>query len=227
MLSEELKDAPFECVPTTKVRVRCPSDEMRVLAWLRGVRPQIIAAEKRFNVDRRAIAGAIAWEALENPHPTFFLWPGAGKVHSVGYYSGTHIPGIIGGPPSSAESVEQMGYLKKQSWWYSRSAVLKTPTGAIFYIAAIMRMGADLAENRGFIINDKPDLLTEFYQAWTPDKWSANLASKPGPPRKLEAPDRMAVWVKAHLSYLGEAVGMPSLVPACVNTRTGEPVGQK
>lgn len=217
MLSGELKDAPLECVPTSRVRV---------LAWLRGVRPQIIAAEKRFNIDRRAIAGAIAWEALENSHAAFPLWPGPGKVHSVGYYSGTHIPAIIGGPLSSAESVEKMGYLKKQSF-FGRIGTLKTPTGAIFYIAAIMRMGADLAENRGFIINDKPDLLTEFYQAWTPAKWSADLASKPGPPRKLGAPDRMAIWVKSHLDFLEEAVGMPSLIKACVDTRVNQPVDQK
>src|SRR6478735_3154743 len=165
-LSGELQDAPFQCVNTTQ-RISDLSDEMRVLAWLRRYRAQIEVAEQRYNVDRRAIAGAIAWEALRNPHRSFFLWPGAGKVHAIGYYGGTHLPAIIGGPPSSAESAEKLGYLPRQTL-IERVRVLRSPAGSILYIAAIMRMGADLAENRGFIISDKPDLLAEFYQAWTP-----------------------------------------------------------
>ena len=63
-VSFELKDAPFACV-NTSLRVISLA-EMRVLAWLQEHRHEITTAERRFRADRRAIAGAIAWEALQN-----------------------------------------------------------------------------------------------------------------------------------------------------------------
>src|SRR5215813_10567928 len=38
--------------------------EMQVFAWLRANKDEIVNAERTFRVDRRAIAGAIAWEML-------------------------------------------------------------------------------------------------------------------------------------------------------------------
>ena len=63
-LSFEMDNAPFMSVPTHLSGLTLP--QMRVLAWLRKYSLQIAAAEQRWRVDRRAIAGAIAWEALEN-----------------------------------------------------------------------------------------------------------------------------------------------------------------
>lgn len=40
-----------------------------VRRWLAAHRAEIVAAEATFNVDRRAIAGAIAWEAMVNVIP--------------------------------------------------------------------------------------------------------------------------------------------------------------
>lgn len=63
--------------------------EKAVLSWLQHYAPDIIAAEKLWHVDRRAIAGAIAWEALQNPDSFIKLslfGAGPGKVHAV-YYS--------------------------------------------------------------------------------------------------------------------------------------------
>jgi hypothetical protein len=40
---------------------------MQVLAALRSQRANILAAEQTFGVDRRAIAGAIAWEMWRIP----------------------------------------------------------------------------------------------------------------------------------------------------------------
>ena len=47
-------------------RLVLPPAQMQVLAALRAYRAVIIEAEKRFRIDRRAIAGAVAWEMLEN-----------------------------------------------------------------------------------------------------------------------------------------------------------------
>lgn len=214
-LSAELQDAPLQCVPTWQTSISL--DEMRVLGWLRSHHLEIEDGERRYNIDRRAIAGAIAWEALKNPHPSFVLWPGAGKVHSVGYYGNSRIPAVIGGPEGAAEAAERLGYLPERSL-LGRIRILRTPIGSIGYIAAIMRTGADIAENRGFIIADKPELLCEFYQGWTPQKWSAHMATK-ARGSVLKPGDTMALWVRNNIGFLEDAVGKPSLVPASMDTR--------
>src|ERR1700761_5235332 len=76
--SYEMEDAPRVCVATRICSMR--PEAMRVLAWMRDHRDDIAGAERRFEVDRRAIAGAIAWEAIENPRPTQgFLRSSVGK----------------------------------------------------------------------------------------------------------------------------------------------------
>ena len=58
--------------------------ELQVLGWLRENKQNIVDAEGTFRIDRRAIAGAIAWEMLENVRP-LTSWHlstvGPGKVH--------------------------------------------------------------------------------------------------------------------------------------------------
>ena len=61
--------------------------EARVFLWLQEHASEIMAAETRFRVDRRAIAGAIAWEALENVRSNLTSaagnWPGQGPLLDV------------------------------------------------------------------------------------------------------------------------------------------------
>jgi hypothetical protein len=82
-VSYELSDAPRMCVQTSLDEISLA--QMRVLAWLTQHRAEIIAAERGFNIDRRAIAGAIAWEALMNVRGTltqvFGRGVGPGKAH--------------------------------------------------------------------------------------------------------------------------------------------------
>jgi hypothetical protein len=68
-ISYELADAP--CARTAS---------LRVYRWLQMQRPELRQAEARFRVDRRAIAGAIAYEALDN----IFLSPVFGLTRSAG-----------------------------------------------------------------------------------------------------------------------------------------------
>src|ERR1700741_1282372 len=83
--------ASFMPVPTT---LCLNPDEMQVLAWLRAFKPNIVDAERTFGVDRRAIAGAIAWEMLKNPRGRGLRAVGAGKVHLFNYSLSGAIKGV-------------------------------------------------------------------------------------------------------------------------------------
>ena len=79
-ISIELADAP-----------EASTSESRVFFWLVKNIGGILATEKAYSIDRRAIAGAIAWEALRNPKDSLELelrtatgtarFSGPGKVH--------------------------------------------------------------------------------------------------------------------------------------------------
>ncbi|MDQ2777558.1 MAG: hypothetical protein M3Y57_21985 [Acidobacteriota bacterium] len=215
-VSEELRDAPEMCVASRRKTITL--DEMRVLAWLRLYAPQIVSTESKFNVDRRAIAGAIAWEALENVKHGTGLWPGPGKVHASGITKlfGRAVPNPM--KTSVAEQTEKAGYLPVRKGIVDRYKVLKNPTASIAYIAAIMRAGSDIAEENGFVVNNDPVVLTEFYQGWDLDRWRAHLKSKT-PGTSLVGADTMAVWVSKNLDYLEDAVGKPTVKLQCSDTR--------
>lgn len=208
--SYEMYDAPSVCVMTKVCSMR--PEAMRVLAWLRQYQEKIANAERRFEVDRRAIAGAIAWEAIENRHlkNRSFLRTsvGKGKVHVRHFSHG--MPSIFSEGEFVAKQVEDRGYLPKPTSSADRMATLATNEGAITYIAAIMRAGADTAAKYGFDIYCDPPLLTQFYQSNDLDTWEAHLKSKPkGSP--LVAAETMAVWVQANLDYLEDGVGLSEL----------------
>ncbi len=208
-------------VPTTLTGLN-PA-EMQVLAWMRKHRPLIVAAEQRFRVDRRAIAGAIAWEMLENVvrTPKLKISVGEGKVHT---YFGSRKQPVksawvqlrmrlsIGDPggDTSAKEVEELGYLPPQSF-ESRLQILATTEGAITYIAAMMAASADLAAQHGFDdIRADPIILTNVYHGRTLRSWDAALAVKPrGAPFKGGNP--MDVWLSAHMAYIEDGVGRPDL----------------
>ena len=67
-ISDELSDAWD--LPRPKGNYGGMSEaELQVMSWLQTNLQDIIAAEQRWRIDRRAIAGAIAWEALMNAKP--------------------------------------------------------------------------------------------------------------------------------------------------------------
>ena len=155
-------------------------EEGAVLTWLLMHQKEIIQAEMKWNIDRRAIAGAIAWEALynvkEDPPGFFSRWSGPGKPHYWDmeivpnpYPPGTidepHFPFIIAPTTTTAaEDAENAGYLPKVSR-EERKNILSTPGGAINYIGAIMRSQAGALSKAGYDISRDPTLLTFYYHA--------------------------------------------------------------
>jgi hypothetical protein len=201
--------------------------ELQVLAWLRHYRGRIVAAESEFRVDRRAIAGAIAWEMLKNVAGFGVRAVGPGKIHLYNSAAGTVMQKMglswtwswsaTGDPFAKvvAEEVEARGYLPAQSF-ASRKAMLATPEGAIRYVAAIMAAAAEIAVRCGFEdIRSNPVVLTNIFQSKTLASWEAALkartAGAPLVAGKPGAGNTMDIWVAGHLPYLEDGVGKPEL----------------
>ena len=189
--AQSLPDAPTK-IPNLSPLLR------RVHAWLRKYQGVIVAAESRFGIDRRAIAGAIAWEATQNIRSGSPRSVGPGKVH-------------LWEPPFkdvAAVEVEKLGQLPKRTY-EERKKILSTPQGSITYIAAIMAEGALAAANNGFNIACDPAVLTNVYAAWDLSEWRKTMEEKAKEGSaypKIGAP--MAIWVRDNLAFLNDAVGV-------------------
>jgi hypothetical protein len=234
-VSFELQDAPFVCVPTTLAVIS--DDEMRVLAWLRGNKGEIIAAEADFQVDRRAIAAAIAWEALENVHSMSARAVGAGKEH-VWRWSPRFDPAfpLVGLASTTDEGtwvkgVEDAGLLPPQAR-ADRTKMLAKPKDAIRYVAATMDLIAMIYERSGSPgvcepqIRLNPAILTNTYQGSDPEKWGERVKTiKPG--EELKPGNLMALWYRnpRNQQFLEDAVGPTELAetsPPATDGCTGD-----
>ena len=212
--------------PSSPLRDLTPA-QRQVLAWLRAYRPEIERAEREFRIDRRAIAGAIAWEMLKNVWRQSLRSVGPGKIHLWNYsVTGAlrglrHIGsfGLLGAISCAIDTdtlvkqTEDAGYLPAQTF-DSRAALLATPEGAIRYIGAIMAAAAAIAVREGFEdIRGNPVVLTNVYQGKTLATWEQHLRGKPaGAP--LTGGNPMDIWVAAHLRFLEDGVGRPRIPPA-------------
>ncbi|HWA82536.1 MAG TPA: hypothetical protein VG820_03820, partial [Fimbriimonadaceae bacterium] len=197
-------------------------DQTRVLGWLQDNKQEIIAAEAKFGIDRRAIAGAIAWEALENVRASWTPSSvGLGKVHLITNPLYSVVPGESG-TNTVAKQVEDAGYLPKKSY-DDRKKALGTVSGGITYIAAILKAGADIAySTAGYDIYKNPPILTFFYQSADLKDWKTRMkAKKPGDP--LYPGDSMGRWVEVHLRFLQEGVGDPSFTPSYPSAKAKAP----
>ena len=223
-ISYELWDAPPMCVPTTLRTIR--EDEMQVLAWLQKYRGEIVAAARKHKVDRRAIAGAIAWEALRNVKGAVLggmrratgIVVGPGKPHLVEPHvcaimgSGLLLP-CVTDDDTWPRAVEDAGLVKKQTL-DDRTALLKTPAGSIEYIAATMDLIAQTYETAGSpghcepSIRHNPIILTNVYNGRGPQEW-ARRVKEIKPTDELKGGNRMDVWVANHMQYLEDGVGTP------------------
>lgn len=203
-VSFELADAPEAKDVTTKV-AGLSNDEKRVLGWLENNKTAIIDAEGAFKIDRRAIAAAIAWEALENVRGSWTPSSvGPGKVHIR-----TH---RVVGEDTVAKQVEDAGMVPKQDM-EGRKKTLATPAGAIKYVAAIMKAGADIAfEEKKFEISKNPPVLCFMYQTDDLPKWRDRMKKKKAG-EELSPGDQMGLWAKVHMRFLEEAVGTPAFTP--------------
>jgi hypothetical protein len=222
-VSYEIRSS-YAPVPTTLVGLN-PA-ELQVLAWLRAHSHLIAEAEQRYRVDRRAIAGAIAWEMLENVvrNPRFKISVGEGKVHtyygnrstlwgsakSVVTQARIRLPFGDPGDDTSAKEVEDLGYLPPQSF-DNRVRILSATEGAITYIAAIMAAVADLAARHGFDdVRSNPVILTNVYQGRTLRTWEEALKAKT-PGSVFSGGNPMDIWVAAHIAFIEDGVGRPKL----------------
>jgi hypothetical protein len=193
--AEALPDVPSKFARLTR-------GEMHVLAWLEQHRSEITAAAAKFNVDRRAVAGAVAWEAITQVKTGSLRAVGPGKVHKW-EFSGS----------SAAEEVEQRGYVPTPQDAEERERRLANPPTAFEYIAAIMAACADISARHGQHFRNDPGVLTTIYQGWSPSKWEAHMAEKAkthaagAPWDRPSVENPMGIWVDQHIPYLEEAVG--------------------
>jgi hypothetical protein len=197
--------------------------QMQVLAWLRANKATIIRFARKFRVDRRAIAGAIAFEMLENIHTAPVTVPGIpsidvgpAKVH-VWVGSQKHIGSSIIfmewnrvfsdiGNGTWAKDVEDRKYLSSQSP-ESRQVLLSTNEGAITYIAAIMADIADLCEeNKLRSIRYDPIILTNVYHGKLPKEWEDYVKSLPTS-HHFKGGNPMDKWIAAHMDFIEDGVG--------------------
>jgi hypothetical protein len=193
--------------------------EEQVFAALRAHRPQFEAAEQKYRIDRRAVAGAIAWEIIVNPHSQpVGSSVGWGKVHMVNVRKSQPaslvraIFAMQGWADAAtlASEAEEAGYLPRQTY-AARQTLLAVPSSAIVYIAGMMAAIADKAAAHGFEdIRSNPPMLTHVYQQHTLTTWEEQLAHKT-PGTAFVVANAMGIWVRDHLAFLEEAVGTPNL----------------
>lgn len=176
-----------------------PSREPRraVAYWLGLHRDEIVAAESRWRVSRTAIAGIIAWEALENPQGWSVSSHGPGKMHEdADLWAGAVGDLFYGNPESGRADLHVFG---------------RRPAVAITYIGAALALAAETAEDAGFSIRNSPEVLAQAYHGHSPRGWAKKMASKKaGEPFTL-VPGSMGPWVQQNRTYLDQAVGQPEL----------------
>lgn len=218
--------ASFAQVPTTLSGLNAA--EIQVLAWLRENRWNIANAEQTFRVDRRAIAGAIAWEMLEHVRRWSPRSIGPGKVHLYNYPGAVLglIPGGDMGAYTIAKQAEDSGYLPAQTYSH-RMSILATPNGAIQYIAGIMAAISDIAARFGFDdIRSNPIILTNVYQSKTLTTWEEYLRSKT-PGSAFAGGNTMDIWVSSNLPFFEDGVGRPNLPESAPILASTMPLGGK
>ena len=190
-ISFELQDA-WSLPAPPDIQTELPLPQTQVLSWLRRYQNLIIAAEKRWHVDRRAIAAAIAWEALENVRTVSIRAAGPAKVHTNA---------------DVVREVEAAGYLPRQTA-SARRELLKTPVGAITYVGAIMNAKARIAEALGFpSIRNRVDILTNEFQGRSLQQWTDHLLEKKD--TVFVGENTMSSWAAQHLQYIELGVGTP------------------
>ncbi len=201
-----------------------PTREQRVSLWLQKYSSYIKSTAKTFDIDPIAIAGAIAWEAIQNVSIFSARAVGPGKVHvfdNFPYVSHTTSPAaFVEGNTRYAPTIPASPLADDLEW---RTAILKTPKGAITYIAAIMNAYATEVEiaNRttkaGFpAIRNNPGVLAALYNG-SPihlQTAQADLAAKRAGGTISFSTDgtTMGQWVAyaANLTFLEESIGVPS-----------------
>ncbi|MBV8490757.1 MAG: hypothetical protein JO199_09545 [Candidatus Eremiobacteraeota bacterium] len=179
--------------------------DARVAAWLRQHRGAIIAAERRFKIDRRAIAGLIAYEAIVNVHVSEYgglvRWVGPGKVRYKDSPLGE-------GAPASKE-VEDLKLLPHRTV-VERKRLLADAKWSALYIGAIMRALADVVRrDTGLDESCSPGALVTLASAWRireADRYFAGIHER----RYAIAFNFPGNWTANRSAFLEHIVGPPA-----------------
>ena len=171
-----------------------------VTAWLNENRAEIARDSARWRVSPKAVAGVVAYEAIEDPLPgqfaRIFRFSGPGKVHYKEYFTSEGEP--------VAKQVEDIGYLPRLTET-QRKKRLSNSAGAIQYICVIMRYYSDIAASHHLVLSDNVGALATLYSAWSPASYKRYLQSDRGR-QGLFTPNNVGEWVLTNISYLDAAL---------------------
>jgi len=167
-----------------------------VAFWLRNHSVEIAEAERRFHVTRIAIAGAIAWEALENPQPASVSSTSVGKMH------------LYADPPqiSWPEAIEAAGKMPKLTL-EQRKVQMRNSRIGTFYIGGLLDIMCEDAEKRGFNLRGCPEVLGQLYHSRKPGEWAKFISTKPLNEAWAMPYGAMGEWIARNIPYLESAVG--------------------
>ena len=154
-----------------------------------------------------AIAGAILWEAIENPyHQSLFRPHGPGKVHASEWRE-----------KSEAQKVEEAGVVAPAKDMAEREGRLKQATWAVTYIAAIMgRHAQNYQTIAGVDISQNVGILCTLYQGGHSEARAQKLADrrKIDPTAQPTTADTMGPWVVNNLDWVKQTMGCTVAAPA-------------
>lgn len=167
----------------------------------------------KFGVAHDAIAGAILWEAIENPYHRSFSRLGPGKVHPTEF---------IG--KSEAQKVEDEKRVPAAADTDARQKRLAQAAWSIVYIAAIMqRHTENYKKIAGVDISDNIGVLCTLYQGGHSEERAKKLADrrKTDPKAQPVAADSMGPWVERNIKFVSGLCLIDESVPSPKGTRTG------
>jgi len=193
-LSVELSDAPGGKTATA-----------RAFAWLKLHKSDITEGETRFRVDRRAIAGLIAYEGLLNVHLArygkFANWSGPGKIHYKRYRFSEGNP--------VAKQVENLGLLPRRSVT-ERAFILQNAEWASLYIAAIMRELSNVVRSEAHHdVTCEPGALITLLVTWDIPRARTYFSSEDMGKHYALSYSEAGNWAVANLPEIEKAVGFP------------------
>jgi hypothetical protein len=168
---------------------------LAALDHIRASRDLIRAEAERHGVAEEAIAGAVLWDALENPYKRPLLRLGPGKVRP------RHL-----GRPSAAELAERARLVPFSPMSsLERWRLLRRPDTSIVYIAAILAChAADYREIAGVEIGNDPGVLCTLYHGGNSAERARRLAARRchDPGAVPRAADEMGPWVAEHIGFI-------------------------
>ncbi|MGH2923564.1 MAG: DUF1402 family protein [Solirubrobacterales bacterium] len=180
---------------TTRRRRDFERQRLDAIALVRSKRELIRSLGDRYGVAPEAIAGAILWDALENPYRRRFVRLGPGKVHPLEPRG-----------PSAAERAERSGLiLSPPRNALERLRRIRDPDWAVVYVAAILAHHArNYAEIAGVRIGDAPGILCTLYQGGDSVGRARRLAVRRRRDRSAmpREGDEMGPWVRRNLAFI-------------------------